>query len=206
MNAAAKVFASRGYLGTTISGIAAEMGAPKSAVGYHHFETKEEIALAIVEQQRARWLGVVDEITRGPGTGLEQLLSILLSAAVDARNNPTAAAAARLLVEHRATGLPIPESPLRWRSVGKTLVQRSLDEGDLVTTKTAEEIVSLLFTTGFGLFTAENNGFEESDTEAHLRELWLDLLVTLNVAEPASVVARVGVTVLPREDPVESVG
>lgn len=193
------MFATRGYHGTSFSGIAAEMGAPKSAIGYHHFATKEDIATAIVERQRARWAHLIQTVTETSDTGLEQLLTILLSAALDARRAPLAAAAARLLVEKQSADIAFPGSSFRWRTVARDLIQRSIDDGDIVSPRSAEEIAGLILTTSFGVFTAENNGFEHPDTEEHLRNLWSDLLVSLGVPKPTDVLDKVTALVLPEE-------
>ncbi|GAA0966335.1 hypothetical protein FFA01_19430 [Frigoribacterium faeni] len=197
LRAAAAVFARRGYHGTTIAGIAAEMNAPRSAVGYHHFETKEDIALAIVQHQRARWAELIRRVSDGPGSGLEQLLTILLSAALDARRNPLAAAAARLTFEQRAAELSFPAGDLQWRATGEQMIARSISEGDLVTTRAASEIVTQFFAASYGLVTAEDNGFEEPRTQYNLCRLWADLLLALGVDDPATMLARLTVVELP---------
>lgn len=188
--AAAKLFATRGYHGTSISGIAAEMGAPKSAVGYHQFSTKKSIAIAIIEQQQARWLQLVHEVNQRLGTGLEQYLTLLLSLALDARQNPLAAAALRLWFEYRTAGIDIPVSSLRWRTLGRELIQRSLDEKDIPSPRRPEDIVGFIAAASYGVFEAENMGFQPLETNDNLRTLWVDLLVALNVQDPTAVVAR----------------
>ena len=178
------------------------MGAPKSAVGYHRFET-EDIALALVEEQRARWIRLIELVRGGPGTGLEQLLTILLSAAIDARRNPAAAAAARLLSSNgERPASEVPASTLRWRGVGsgpdhpEPSRRRRRKHQDTPGDRQPHQ-----FTASFGLFTAENNGFEENHTEINLRRLWLDLLPSIGVPEPASVLDEVHVTGFLPDDP-----
>ncbi|MET9291617.1 TetR/AcrR family transcriptional regulator [Streptomyces sp. NPDC003077] len=56
--AAARLFAERGYAGTTIGEIAAEAGLSKPML-YRHFDSKQELHLALLERHR-------DELAAGP--------------------------------------------------------------------------------------------------------------------------------------------
>lgn len=191
--AAAKSFRENGYKGTPIAGIAERMGAPKSAVGYHQFASKREIAVEIVEQARARWRHLIDEVTASHLTGLEKLLSLLLIAAVDARHDEISAAAIRLAADQRNAGFGLPAAGFSWRGVAHDLVWDSLERGELAKGKTVEEVVSVILPSSYGMFVSENQGFEMIQTEQHLKDAWRTILPVLGTADSEAMLANVRV-------------
>lgn len=186
--AAAEAFTEVGYRGATIAGIATRMGSAKSAVGYHHFASKREIAVEIVEHARTRWLGLIDQVTATSASGLGKLLTLLLSAALDARQNVLAAAAVRLAADQRVNGFDLPAATFSWRGIAHDLVWESLEAGELPPGSRVDDVVSLIITGSYGVFISESQGFEEIRTEAHLREVWRTILPALGVADHDSII------------------
>lgn len=188
LESAAEAFTEMGYRGTTIAGIADRMGAPKSAIGYHHFESKHEIAVEIVEYARSRWWSLIEVVSAGSGTGLEKLLTLLLSAAVDARNNVLASAAVRLAADQRVNGFALPPSEFSWRGIAHDFVWQSLESGELPREHPVEKVVSVVLTGSYGVFVSENQGFEDVRTDEHLREVWRTILPSLGVRDADTLV------------------
>ena len=76
VEAATKLFARKGFYGTSIAALAEATGLTKGAF-YHHFESKEAIFFAVVETVRALWArGVAREVARGKGA-LAQIETLL---------------------------------------------------------------------------------------------------------------------------------
>ena len=190
--AAAAEFAVRGFEATTYSSIAAAMGKQKSAVGYHHFASKEEIALAVVAEQRQRWSAIVERVEAATEPGLVRLFVLLLDAVEDAREHALARATVRLLVEARAVGLVFPRSPFGWRATVQQQVQTAIDAGVIPAGASAETLTARLLNASFGVFEVENRGLQPADTVANLRALWADLLSAAGVADAESVIAEAG--------------
>lgn len=110
---AAESFAEHGYAGSTISDIIKRSGVTKGAL-YFHFETKDEVADAIVSAQ-AEWLGEVEESLSGQGVqGLINLGYVICDALA---TNILVRAAARLAVERETFGSGRPNTFLAWESV-----------------------------------------------------------------------------------------
>jgi AcrR family transcriptional regulator len=65
VDAAAAEFASRGYHGATLDAIAGAAGVSKGAV-YHHFSSKEELFLALLDERLEKRLGEI-AAALGPG-------------------------------------------------------------------------------------------------------------------------------------------
>lgn len=76
VEAATRLFARKGFYGTSIAALAQATGLTKGAF-YHHFESKEAIFFAVVESVRAVWgRGVAREVVQGEGP-LAQLETLL---------------------------------------------------------------------------------------------------------------------------------
>ncbi|WP_188897035.1 TetR/AcrR family transcriptional regulator [Microlunatus endophyticus] len=190
MTAAAHQFASRGYAGTSIAQIAAEMGRPKSAVGYHQFASKEELAFAIIEEQWQRWDQLRQAADALPLPSVTRLLCLLLATGLESRGDPVTLGAVRLLAERDVLGFAVPEQPFVWRNHAVQRIQESLSSRELVSTEPATAIAARLLTASFGMFEAENRGLQPIDTEANLRGLWLDLLTGIDPVNGPNLVAR----------------
>ena len=72
LEAATRVFASRGYHGARVSDIAREAGIAYGLV-YHYFRNKEEILDTIFAERWGQFLEVVDGIAAGPQPAAEKL-------------------------------------------------------------------------------------------------------------------------------------
>ena len=76
VEAATKLFARKGFYGTSIAALAEATGLTKGAF-YHHFESKEAIFFAVVETVRALWArSVAREVAQGKGA-LAQIETLL---------------------------------------------------------------------------------------------------------------------------------
>ncbi|PZE27909.1 hypothetical protein DEI86_04750 [Curtobacterium sp. MCBD17_028] len=192
LRAAATEFATRGYAGTSIASIAAAMGKPKSAVGHHQFASKQQIAEAIVRQQQETWASMRAEVEQATPPGLGRLLRLLMTAALDAREHPSALAAVRLLADQRANGITLPRSTVPWRAYVAEQFQIDIDAGRIPSDRPAEELARRLLNASFGVFDAESRGLQAIDTEAALRALWADLLAGVGVTDVDAVLEQVG--------------
>ncbi|WFR65747.1 TetR/AcrR family transcriptional regulator [Curtobacterium flaccumfaciens] len=177
--AAANEFATRGYDGTSIATIAAAMGRPKSAVGHHQFASKQEIALAVTEQQYDDWRKLLQRAEQVPA-GLQRLLSVMLTMVLDAEVNPFAAATVRLLTDAEVVNLALPRSVFSWRTYGAAQIQRTLDSSDGVTAD-PDEIMDRILVTTLGVWTAEVHGIKEVTTRRRLMSAWRDMVAGLGL-------------------------
>jgi len=74
--AAARLFSRKGYSATSIADISHAVGATKGAL-YHHFESKEAIFFAVVEQIRSAWRNAVARQVVSTRDSLERLEILL---------------------------------------------------------------------------------------------------------------------------------
>ncbi|WP_185017008.1 TetR/AcrR family transcriptional regulator [Curtobacterium sp. ZW137] len=189
LSAAALEFATRGYGGTSFATIAAAMGRPKSAVGHHQFASKQEIAVAITEQQYDDWRKLVERAEHVP-PGLARLLSVMLTMVLDAEVNPFAAATVRLLTDAEVVKLALPPSVFSWRKYGAQQIQLTLNDLEGVTVG-ADEVMDRVLVTTLGVWTAKIHGIEEVATSRRLMSAWGDMIVGLGLPSSGSVLERV---------------
>jgi AcrR family transcriptional regulator len=206
LRAAAAEFAVRGYAGTSISDVAAAMGRPKSAVGYHHFSSKAQLAAAVVEEQWQCWSAIRAEVEASVPAGVPRLLSLLLASAANGRESAVARASVRLLAERVLSGLEVPERPFGWRDYATEQIQISIDNGDLTTDQSAASIAARLLSASLGVFEAESRGLQPVDTENALRALWVDLFAGIDRDGGARLVTPVDISSISRSGEHGSVG
>src|SRR6476469_6412324 len=72
LQTAAEAFAERGYADTTLAELIGRSGLTKGAF-YFHFASKEQLALAVLEEKQSRWLELVSEQVLAKDTAIEQL-------------------------------------------------------------------------------------------------------------------------------------
>ncbi len=191
LRAAAQEFAERGYAGTSIARIAAAMGRPKSALGYHQFASKQSIAEAIVEAQYSNWVGLLELAEKTTAPGLERLLSVLLTAASDAMSDVAGTATVRLLLEDRTAPIPIPRPPFSWRGYAVQQIGTAVELGQLPSGTDDAEAAGMILNASYGLFAAETHKLQESSTEHALRHLWGCLLYGFGAGSSPELLAGV---------------
>lgn len=177
--AAAGQFAAHGYDGTTFSSIAAAMGKPKSAVGYHQFSSKQALAASVVARQWNRWRGLLGEAESIP-PGLVRMLTIMLSAVLDEEANVFAGATVRLLTEPDA-GIPLPDSAFSWRAYGVEQLEVDIAAGSLPAATDPRAVIQSLLVAMFGVRSTKQHGLEEINSEDQLRKVWRDILTGLGI-------------------------
>jgi AcrR family transcriptional regulator len=163
LDAAARVFASKGYYGTKIMDIVKAAGLSSGAV-YGRFESKDELLmesiLRQVEQNTVanRFQGktvaqALLEASRGEGA-LDDAEAMQLEAFIAARRQPHIAAA-------------ITENRKQWRTtIIEPLVQRAIDEGSASPDADFDSIVYFMETLQLGLLVQRGAGQQVPDNEA----------------------------------------
>jgi AcrR family transcriptional regulator len=166
LDAAARVFASKGYAGTKIMDIVKEAGLSSGAV-YGRFESKDELlteaVLQMVERNTAerRFQGktvaeILVEMSQAEGE-LDDAEAIHLEAFVAARRSPAVAKA-------------IAKARKGWRrTVVDAMVQQAIAEGDAVADADFESIIYFIESLQLGLIVQRGAGRTHPDPEAWQR-------------------------------------
>jgi AcrR family transcriptional regulator len=95
LQAAAEAFAERGYKETTVSELIARSGLAKGAF-YFYFASKEQLAVAVLEEKQRQWLAFVRERAFSKDLAIDQLRALAPAIVELHRQDPAAFSAARL--------------------------------------------------------------------------------------------------------------
>lgn len=162
VDAAARVFASRGYSGTKILDIVKEAGLSSGAV-YGRFRSKDELLLeAITTHARAGAgersgidLHVVDQLVAGAERlgELDAVEAVQLEAYVAARREPEVAAA-------------IAKARRHWRGAIEPTVQRAVQDGTVAADADIAAILYFLEAVHLGLLLLRGAGIAPADAGA----------------------------------------
>ncbi|MGK4581880.1 TetR family transcriptional regulator [Kitasatospora sp. HPMI-4] len=169
---AADEFAREGYAGAALSRISKAAGTSVGALTFH-FDSKADLAAAIVDQAVAAGRAVVDRAAAAEGSPLRQLTAVVLGLAREADADVVVRCAARL--ERDAVG-----DAGRWRDTWWPAVCRLAQEahrsGDVPATASPGGIADLaaLFIRSIGMHADGPGAARTGDGSgaAHLERLW----------------------------------
>ena len=153
LQSAAEVFAERGYGDTTLSELIARSGLTKGAF-YFHFASKEQLALAVLEEKQRQWREFVQEQVLARPRAIDQLLALGPAMIRLHREDPGAYSAQRLTRDLAR----VPELADRvraqtrdWIELVAGIVSRAQRDGDLAVKPDATALATVLVAATDGL-------------------------------------------------------
>ncbi|MFI5754763.1 ScbR family autoregulator-binding transcription factor [Streptomyces sp. NPDC051569] len=191
LEAAAHLFDERGYAGTSISDISARSGRTSGAI-YFHYASKENLALAIVEEHFGTWPQLIERY-RSPGhPALERMVALSFAVARAFRDDVVIRAGARLWAERKAIDVTLPAPFIGWIDTVTELLEEAHREGELAPAIAPEVAAHGVVSSFFGLHTVSDALEGRREIEDGLYDLWLLLLTALQAnPDPACLLARV---------------
>ena len=155
LRAAAHQFAQRPYHQVGLDDVLAEAELTKGAM-YFHFRSKHALALAVIEDQAAKFMAAAQDLLARKLSGLETLVDVGYLIAVADIGEDIARAGLNLLESvGRIEGL---QTKLlgRWVDLLGLIVERAIAEGDTVEQNTADDVARLLVSLYMGMRQTSN--------------------------------------------------
>jgi AcrR family transcriptional regulator len=166
LRAASHQFAHKSYSLVSLDDILADAEVTKGAM-YFHFRSKHALALAVIEHRFALASDEVDELVARKLSGLETLIDISYTIAIDDIGDEAARASLNLLESiGRTDGLQATVLS-EWVTGFAAIAGKAVYEGDLLEDRDPESIARLIVSMYLGLRQASNL----SEPEEFLRDL-----------------------------------
>ncbi|TFD73735.1 ScbR family autoregulator-binding transcription factor [Cryobacterium gelidum] len=179
---AAAAFEQRGYGSTSLAQVSAAAGVTKGAL-YFHFDSKEALAVAIIDAQHTESVSAGRELLDNNVPGLRALVSITYELARQLRDDLIVSAGVRLTIEAVNFSTPVSASYLDWIAACEEFVRRGIADGDVVPTvdvRAAARFVTAAFT---GVQVVSDVLTRRGDIDQRLTEMWTLLLPGLVAPE-----------------------
>ena len=181
LTAAAQAFDQHGYLGTSMGDILKIAGVTKGAL-YFHFQSKEDLAFAVVEAQTEGWEPLAADLLTTGGPGLRTLLDLSRAWAQRIKEDVLIRAGIRLTMERATFERPMPQLYDGWIELVDRLLRRGQKEGDVrgdIDIAAAAHFITAAFT-GVQITSQVYTGYE--DFADRIDEMWQ--LVLPGIAAP----------------------
>lgn len=153
LQAAADVFAERGYTETTMSELISRSGLTKGAF-YFHFSSKEQLALAVIDEKQRQWVDSVQAAIEDEPQAIDQLRQVAYALVRLHRDDPSAFSVSRLTRD--LARVPdvndLVRSHMRaWVGMLAGMITQAQADGDLPRTVEAGDLAALLVAATDGL-------------------------------------------------------
>jgi len=169
--AASREFAHRPYSMVSLDDILAEAQLTKGAM-YFHFQSKQALALAIIDDLNEMSRAAVTESLARRMSGLETLIDLIFLLAVQDTQDEVARAGVRLLETLDNTTTAPPAMWRSWIEVVTTLIQKAISEGDVADDDDPEDIAKMLVALWAGVRRIDDPDQPESHL-GNLKTVWV---------------------------------
>jgi AcrR family transcriptional regulator len=153
LQVAAEVFAERGYAETTMAELIARSALTKGAF-YFHFSSKEQLALAVLEEKQRQWTDSVLAAVGDQARAFDRLRAVALAIVRVHRDDPSAFSAARLMRDlTRVPGVSevVRDHMRTWVGLVAGLIKEAQADGDLAAGIDADDLAGVLVAATDGL-------------------------------------------------------
>ncbi|OEJ97686.1 ScbR family autoregulator-binding transcription factor [Streptomyces thermolilacinus] len=177
VESAAAVFDTEGFAGASLGRIVERAGTTRGALHFH-FPTKDALATAVINEHNSRMTAVVESVTRGDTSALEQIVEISRTTARMIDKDPVVRAGTRLLMELTYTG-DLPLAYRVWIDACEDLFRRAVADGDVLPTVSPQVVAYLVISSLAGIQMVSSVLSGRSDLDQRVEEMWQVLLLGL---------------------------
>jgi AcrR family transcriptional regulator len=150
LEAAAEAFAEHGFAGTSLNDVIRAAGVTKGGF-YHHFPSKEALALEVVRYKQEQWTGRVISASMQHARAMDQLMAMTRALCDLHEQDKAADSLSRLCAELSEDPDLAPRLSTQfvtWVDITQSLFARAQEEGDVradIDPRTAAELAVALF-------------------------------------------------------------
>lgn len=186
IQAAATVFAERGYARTTLDVVAVEAGVTKGAL-YFHFSSKRDLANAVIaEETRLTALRAQETLDAGYSV-IETMIRLHRNLAAQIVDDAVVAAGVKLTTEELVAQLDISAPYDLWTDLTVDLLRRGVENGELRSGLDPEKLSRFVVGAFVGVNLVSNSLGHGPDLFVRVREMW-EILIS-GIAAPEYVEA-----------------
>jgi TetR/AcrR family transcriptional repressor of uid operon len=178
LRGAAEVFDRYGYGAATLSDVIAQASVTKGAL-YFHFNSKEDLARTVIEQQHALSVGPARQRLDEHAPGLESVIRLSQGLAGQLMDDVVVRAGIRLTLEHGTFGASAANPYRDWVAVTEQLLRRAIDEGDLRDSIKPAALAGLVVSAFTGVQLLSEVLSARQDLYQRVEEMWDILLPSL---------------------------
>ena len=179
---AAAAFEQRGYGSTSLAQVSAAAGVTKGAL-YFHFDSKEALAVAIIDAQHTESVSAGRELLDNNVPGLRALVSITYELARQLRDDLIVSAGARLTIEAVNFSTPVSAPYLDWMTASEEFLRRGIADGDVIPTVDVGAAARFFMAAFTGVQVVSDVLTRRGDIDQRLTEMWTLLLPGLVAPE-----------------------
>ena len=171
LDAAAQVFDEGGFFGAKLSEILQRAGVTKGAL-YFHFQSKEEIAQAIIAEQ----FGVWDPISEIGTNGVQAVIDLTHAMARSLQRDVRVRASIRLVIEQGTFATPARGAYQRWIDVVEACLVHARDKGDLKADVSTNDVATYVIGSFTGVQVSSEVLTGRADVVQRVTNMWRFLL------------------------------
>jgi TetR/AcrR family transcriptional repressor of nem operon len=150
---AAEVFAERGYTEASMAELIERSGLTKGAF-YFHFSSKEQLALAVIDEKQRQWFDSVQAALGAEARAIDQFRAVALALVRLHRHDPSAFSVSRLTRDLALAhgGAELVRDHMRtWVGLLAGLITQAQADGDLPRGVNADDLAAVLIAVTDGL-------------------------------------------------------
>ncbi|MFK4731277.1 ScbR family autoregulator-binding transcription factor [Agromyces mediolanus] len=178
MLGAAEVIRTAGYANATLNDIGAAAGVTKGAL-YFHFDSKEEIARALIEEQHRVTREAAAEILQLELSPVEHMLRLCMDLAVRLTVDPIVRAGIRLTTDSSTFDTPLLDPYRDWMATFEELARRAEAAGETNGRISPEVFARTLIPAYTGVQLVSETFTGRADLVDRIHDLWRVLLTAI---------------------------
>lgn len=178
LDAAAREFDERGYVGSSMDGVADRAGLTKGAL-YFHFGSKADLAGAVIAQQHEVSRRYGEAAFARASSPLEAMMWMSQGLATQMVSEVVVSAGIRLSTEAATTEVARQDPYTDWMAVASEVMRQGIAAGEVAATWDPELLGRVVIPAYTGVQTVSDVLTDRADLFERLRDLWTVLLAAV---------------------------